>query len=223
MRKRHNDGKIKWFKFSEKINCQSVRFFRAKITETTDQVLHNSTKGKFISCGGEKMKVYLASDLHLGHENANYPKITEFLNLVQKDGDKLIILGDLLDLWVSDFITITTQEPMKSTWEKLIETSKKVTTVVVYGNHDFELSKYTHELMIVDEFEQDNMYFAHGWRWDIEQQIGLPFFDDITAHFHIIYQKFIKTPFQIINSPDQFNDYINLLTQIATLFAETHH
>jgi UDP-2,3-diacylglucosamine pyrophosphatase LpxH len=45
---------------------------------------------------------------------------------------------------------ITTQEPMKSAWEKLIETSKKVT-------------------------------------------------------------------------PDQFNDYINLLTQIATLFTETHH
>ncbi|MDQ1251653.1 MAG: hypothetical protein QG646_761 [Euryarchaeota archaeon] len=32
------------------------------------------------------MKVYLASDLHLGHENANYPKITEFLNLVQRTG-----------------------------------------------------------------------------------------------------------------------------------------
>ncbi|MDQ1251652.1 MAG: hypothetical protein QG646_760 [Euryarchaeota archaeon] len=39
MRKRYNDGKIKWFKFSEKINCQSVRFFRAKIIETTDQVI----------------------------------------------------------------------------------------------------------------------------------------------------------------------------------------
>lgn len=169
------------------------------------------------------MKVYLASDLHLGHENTNYPKIIEFLNLVQKDGEKLIILGDLLDLWVSDFTTITTQEPMKSTWEKLIETSKKVETVVVFGNHDFELSKYTHELMIVDEFEQDNMYFAHGWRWDVEQQIGLPFFDDITANFHIIYQKFIKTPFQVINSPEQFNDYVNMLTEIATIFAEAHN
>jgi calcineurin-like phosphoesterase family protein len=32
------------------------------------------------------MKIYLASDLHLGHENANYPKIMEFLNIIQKMG-----------------------------------------------------------------------------------------------------------------------------------------
>lgn len=80
----------------------------------------------------------------------------------------------------------------------MIETSKKVDTVVVFGNHDFELSKYTKELKIVDEFEQDNMYFAHGWRWDIEQQIGLPFFDEITAYFHIIYQKYIKTHIRLL-------------------------
>jgi UDP-2,3-diacylglucosamine pyrophosphatase LpxH len=166
------------------------------------------------------MKIYLASDLHLGHENANYPKIIEFFNIVQKDGDKLIILGDLLDLWVSDFSTITTQEPMKSTWEKLIETTKKVSTTIVFGNHDFELSKYTQEITIEDEFELENMYFAHGWRWDFEQQIGSPFYGEINDYFHIIYQNYLKTPFKVIDAPDQYSDYIAAVTAIATKFAE---
>jgi UDP-2,3-diacylglucosamine pyrophosphatase LpxH len=176
-----------------------------------------------LDIGGELMKVYLASDLHLGHENANYPKVMKFLDNVQQDGDQLIILGDLLDLWVSDFVTITSQEPMKSAWEKLIETSKKVPTIVVFGNHDFELSKYTNELAIKDEFEQDNMYFAHGWRWDFEQQIGSPFYGEITDYFHIIYQNYLKTPFQVINSPEQYSDYVEAVSEIANRFAESHN
>jgi hypothetical protein len=52
---------------------------------------------------GGCMKIYCASDLHIGYENANYPKIEEFFDIVKDNADELILCGDVFDLWRCPF------------------------------------------------------------------------------------------------------------------------
>jgi len=48
---------------------------------------------------GDFMKIYCASDMHIGYERTNYPKIEEFFNIAREDADELILCGDIFDLW----------------------------------------------------------------------------------------------------------------------------
>jgi UDP-2,3-diacylglucosamine pyrophosphatase LpxH len=122
------------------------------------------------------MKIYCASDLHIGYEFANYPKILTFLELVQKDADQLILCGDIFDLWVNEFDVIKTQEPMKSCFNALVETSKRVPTIIIWGNHDYNLASKTNLFIVSDSFLKEGVFFSHGWRFDLEQRLGYPFY-----------------------------------------------
>jgi UDP-2,3-diacylglucosamine pyrophosphatase LpxH len=45
------------------------------------------------------MKIYCASDFHIGYKNSNYTKIKEFFELVIENADELVLCGDVFDLW----------------------------------------------------------------------------------------------------------------------------
>lgn len=45
------------------------------------------------------MKIYCASDMHIGYEYSNHLKIKEFFNIVKENADGLILCGDTFDLW----------------------------------------------------------------------------------------------------------------------------
>lgn len=154
------------------------------------------------------MKIYLTSDLHIGLENSNYPKIIEFFNLVQKDADELIIVGDCLDVWVNTFKNITTQEPYKTAYDKLIETTSKVKTTLICGNHDYNLRQFikNQNIKITNGFTRDNIRYEHGHRYDLPQLIASPFFEWIIVLFPYIYQRFFKGPSQIIDNPPEYHD-----------------
>lgn len=77
------------------------------------------------------MKIYCASDLHLGYPDSNYPKIKTFLNLVQQNADQLILCGDIYDLWLCEYREIASQEPMKSCHELLLQTAEMVDTIFI--------------------------------------------------------------------------------------------
>lgn len=166
------------------------------------------------------MKIYVCSDWHLGYEHTNYPKIKEILELVQTDADQLILCGDIYDLWRCEINEITTQEPMKSCHETLVETTQKVPTTIVWGNHDYDLWKKTKLFNVRDDFVQDGIYFAHGWRWDAEQRFGYPLYGWLVELFPYIYQRFFKTPFEIIDNKDQYTKQIDLICKSARRFIE---
>lgn len=139
------------------------------------------------------MKLYIASDFHIGYEESNYPAIMAFLDIVEKDADEFIMLGDVLDLWRNDYKTIIAQEPYKSAYEKLIKTSKVVPTTIVRGNHDYNIKKHMKEstITIKDRFVRDGVCFMHGWEIDIVQLPFEPILEKIIDYFPMIYKKFI--------------------------------
>jgi UDP-2,3-diacylglucosamine pyrophosphatase LpxH len=166
------------------------------------------------------MKIYCASDLHLGYPESNYQKILSFLDIVQKDADQFILLGDVFDLWVNEFNVIKTQEPMKSCYEALVKTSINVKTVIVWGNHDYDLASLSSPFNVTDSFVQDDIFFSHGWRWDAEQRLGYPFYGWIVEFFPYIYQRFFQTPFQVINNQDVYTKKVADIRRAAERFVE---
>ncbi len=180
------------------------------------------------------MKIYCASDLHIGDHQANYLKIQTFLDRVQDNADQLVLAGDIFDLWQCYFSDIVTQEPMKSTYDLLIESAKKVPTVYVKGNHDAEIDKYIKDLKIVNSHIQDNILFIHGQQFDYLQWLGFPFYDLISDYFPWIYQRYFKTPYQVINYQDIYTEQIRVIDTAVqkyterkglsyTIFGHTHY
>ena len=152
-----------------------------------------------------KDTTYVASDLHIGYEDSNYPKMVEFFEIVKVDADRLILLGDVLDLWRAPIKTITNNEPYKTAYDALVKTTHHIPTHVVWGNHDYELKRIMQRLNagqriatnITDDFVEDNIYYCHGWKFDAQQRFGSMFYWWLVSRFPYLYQRFFKTPPQI--------------------------
>jgi len=142
------------------------------------------------------MKIYLASDMHIGYEDSNYSAIMDFLELVRVDADELILLGDTLDLWTNKIENITSQEPYKAAYDKLMKVSSVVPTTMVCGNHDYKLKKYIRNpnITIEKRFTRGTCRFMHGWEFDAMQVAASPLFECIMECFPYIYQKFFYKP-----------------------------
>lgn len=156
--------------------------------------------------------IYAASDLHIGYENTRYDKINEFFDIVNKDADKLILVGDTFDLWRSNWSQILNEH--KNIIFRLANISKRIPVIIVHGNHDYGFTDYylrklSHNIKIVDKYEDDKFIFIHGWQFDLYQRIGSSFYKQIIEYFPILYQIFFKTPSKII----EMNDYENKLTK----------
>ena len=144
------------------------------------------------------MKIYCASDFHIGYENSNYPKMKEFFELVKENADELILCGDILDLWRCPIETIQSEEPMKSTYEALLLMTEKVPTTIIWGNHDYKLwKKVSIPVRVTDSFVSNNIYYCHGWRFDLQQRLGSWLYGWLVNKFPYLYQKFFKGPFEL--------------------------
>jgi len=140
------------------------------------------------------MKIYCASDFHIGYEYTNYPKIKEFFGLVKDSADKLVLCGDIFDLWRINISEIKSKEPMKSTYEALLQVSKEIPITYIWGNHDYKIWKIEKEMKkymkITDDFISDNIYYCHGWRFDLRQRFGYILYGWLVERFPILYQLF---------------------------------
>ncbi len=150
------------------------------------------------------MKIYCASDLHIGYEQANYPKIEKFFDIVKEKADELILCGDVLDLWRCDFKTI--KKERKSTYKALLSVAREVPTTIIWGNHDYELWKKVRlPMRITDDFVSDNIFFCHGWRFDVEQRFGNFLYGSLIEKFPYLYQKLFKKPSEITKEENKYN------------------
>lgn len=123
------------------------------------------------------MKIYCASDMHIGYERSNHSKINEFLNIVKENADELILCGDTFDLWRYPYHKIlnSVKPDFEDVMSHLKQTAAEVPTTIIPGNHDYNLMKLwkkhgKYNVSIVDPFEKEGIYFCHGWKFDM---IGL--------------------------------------------------
>jgi UDP-2,3-diacylglucosamine pyrophosphatase LpxH len=154
------------------------------------------------------MKIYCVSDLHIGYEHSNYKKIQEFFKLVEENANKLILCGDVLDLWRCPIENIRgngktkPNKKVKTTFDALCDLSDKMDITYIWGNHDYKVAEKWKEakdmFKITNEFtsESDNIHYCHGWRFDIQQRMGYWLYGWLVNQFPYFYQKFFKTPFE---------------------------
>lgn len=167
------------------------------------------------------MKTYLGSDFHIGLESANYPAIMEFFDLVQSDGNELILIGDTLELWTNNITNIETVQPYKAAYDALMKTISRVPTTLVCGNHDYNLKKIIRNpnIRIEDRFTRGTCRFMHGWEFDVMQLPASPLYSFILQCFPYIYQKFLyKPPVEGVYSLSL--DPNNLTEEIARKYCE---
>jgi UDP-2,3-diacylglucosamine pyrophosphatase LpxH len=167
------------------------------------------------------MKTYLASDMHIGLEDSNYPAIMDFFELVRHDGDELILLGDTLELWLNTITNIETLQPYKAAFDSLMKTVSVVPTTMVCGNHDFNLRKVIRNpnIRIEDRFTRGKYRFMHGWELDVMQLPASPLYGFILQCFPYLYQRFLYKP----PAPDKYTlslDPNDLIETIARKYAD---
>lgn len=154
------------------------------------------------------MKTFCASDLHLGYEHTNYDKVCKFLDLAESKSDELILCGDTFDLWRYPIAKIdkTTMVGFKEALNSLKEASNEISVKIIVGNHDYNLDKIwnkntrkDYNIEITDNIKdyQRNIYFTHGWEFDVFQRFGSFAYGWLVTEFPYIYQKWFKKPFQM--------------------------
>lgn len=161
------------------------------------------------------MKIYCASDFHIGYEHANYTKIEEFFDLVNDKADKLILCGDILDLWRCPIDRMKREKPMKSAFEALLATARDVPTVYIWGNHDYNVSNEVREIResikVSDDFVSKNIYYCHGWRFDLQQRLGYLLYGWLVKRFPYLYQLFFKKPFEIEENEKEYTELSRMI------------
>ena len=172
-----------------------------------------------IKTGGIEIKVYCASDFHIGYEHTNYEKINEFFELVKEDANELILCGDIFDLWRCSIDDIRNKEVFKGTYESLISIAREVPTTIIWGNHDYRLWKKVRlPVRVTDYFISNNICYCHGWRFDLRQRFGHVLYGYLTDRFPFLYQKFFKHPSEIKTEEEEYKSLSKKIHKAARDF-----
>lgn len=156
------------------------------------------------------MKIFCASDLHIGYEYANHEKILSFFDIVENQADELILCGDIFDLWRSPYNEMLSniKPQFETVMSHLKQTASEVPTTIIPGNHDYNLKKLwknysEYNIIIADSFEKEDKYFCHGWNFDLKQRFGSFAFMWLVLIFPSIYQRYFKKPSQLLLPNDE--------------------
>lgn len=118
---------------------------------------------------------FLISDLHLGdgaradnfrQSRAEQP-LLRFLDMVAQRGKRLIINGDLFELWKFDLpICLKMYRRILSKLRQISEQGLEI--IYIFGNHDFDLSYLQHLFsFIVESWDFGHyLHIEHGHRFD---------------------------------------------------------
>lgn len=147
------------------------------------------------------MKTYIGSDFHIGSESTNYYKLISFFEIVKNEADRFIICGDCLDLWRCPIGVIKLCEPYKSAYDKLLEVAETIPTIIIPGNHDYNIGSLNlPNIEIRKPFHENDIFYTHGWEFDVNQRFGSYFYGVILKYFPYLYQRFFKSPSEIIEN-----------------------
>ncbi|MGC9445334.1 MAG: UDP-2,3-diacylglucosamine diphosphatase [Candidatus Methanospirareceae archaeon] len=118
----------------------------------------------------------VVSDLHLGIPASNKSKFMEFLDELPDDVERLILLGDIFDLWRRDPLGVMLDNT--DILEKLMSLEPRIDVTFVVGNHDYHAFMFP-ESHFGTVFDLDPLRQRH----DLALQYG-----ETTYHFIHGYQ-----------------------------------
>lgn len=85
-------------------------------------------------------KWIVVSDLHLGIPESNKERFAAFLDELGDDIERLILLGDIFDLWRRDPLGVLLENT--DILQKLLGLQPRINVSFVIGNHDYHLFKF---------------------------------------------------------------------------------
>jgi len=145
-------------------SVESVESFESlddQFTEPVHQVQPQPVRSK------QKISqpIFVVSDLHLGDrgvrdnfvfmsEGRRMQDFTSFLNYVERQNGRLIIAGDLFELWQSNVSRVLTARP----W--LLNRLASMGAIYILGNHDADLVNFRGHLKLTHPFFR-NMVTSH--------------------------------------------------------------
>lgn len=120
------------------------------------------------------MKIYFASDFHLGipdHDSSLQREklLVKWLEMVEKDADEIYLMGDVFDFWFEYKMVIP--KGFARLFGKLAEiTDKGIPVYLFRGNHDIwafdylnkELGIQLHRESVIREWNGKKFFLAHG-------------------------------------------------------------
>lgn len=146
-------------------------------------------------------KTYVVSDMHIGYEKVNYDKIWKFFEIAGDDADKIILNGDILDLWRMSY------EQIKMLDGDLLQainmTALEVPMIWIRGNHDWRVpQKEFPNIYFWTSYDSGGVHYEHGHRFDLEQRKCGGLWDWIVAFYPPLYQRFFRSPSEIVKVED---------------------
>jgi UDP-2,3-diacylglucosamine pyrophosphatase LpxH len=112
------------------------------------------------------MKTLVISDLHIGSKGCQTEAI---LKLLDKEYDRYILVGDIIDGWLFKKYKKFTYEHTKVI-RRFLKLSKDKEIIWIAGNHDEFLRKYIGteigNIQIVNEWVEHGTWFCHGDEYD---------------------------------------------------------
>lgn len=120
------------------------------------------------------MKVYFASDFHLGipdHDSSLQREklLVQWLDMISKDADELYLMGDIFDFWFEYKMVVP--RGFVRLFGKLAElTDKGIPVYLFRGNHDIwafdylkkEVGVELHREHVIREWDGKKFFLAHG-------------------------------------------------------------
>ena len=177
------------------------------------------------------MKIYCASDLHLGYERTNYDLISAFFDIVKREADSLILCGDTFDLWRYPVAKIekATMPGFKDCLAQLKALAQDVPVHIIPGNHDYNLKKLwpkferEYNILISNEFEHEGIFYTHGWKFDVQQRRYSWAYGWLVTQFPYLYQKYMKKPARMgMGRNDRISEEVFRINTEANTFARAN-
>ena len=85
-------------------------------------------------------KCIVVSDVHLGTELSDRDRFIDFIDNLENDVDRLVLLGDILDFWRRDPVGVLLENI--DVIQKLLSLEPAINVSYVLGNHDFHLIRF---------------------------------------------------------------------------------
>ncbi|MGB9703021.1 MAG: UDP-2,3-diacylglucosamine diphosphatase [Candidatus Kapaibacteriota bacterium] len=118
--------------------------------------------------------IYFISDIHLGFKPKEENKLTEnrlleFFDMISKDAETLVILGDLFDFWF-DYRKVIPKNFFRTTTGIYNLIQKNIRVIYIIGNHDFGHYNFFQNDIGVELIQNDleitfygkKFYLSHG-------------------------------------------------------------
>lgn len=119
------------------------------------------------------MKIVVISDLHIGHSKETHQlghtdqKFKEFLIYLETIYDKIILLGDIFEIELENFLPdYKTYELCNKKHETITSKFKSNKYIYIFGNHDLVAEKYGALERYELEYNNIKYLFLHGHQFD---------------------------------------------------------